>query len=394
LAEERDGALEYACRAGSGISERKGRELYLEFSKAHRPESFVAVPRTPGAQWIEPNWIAEIGFRTRSSQQAPRQPVVLGIQKKPARPSKSLKPKLIGDRELAAVHVTNADREIFGGSGVTKLDIALFYARVGDWLLPELLHRPVTIVRCPTGEIKDCFYQRHAFQGLPEGVDTIDLADVEGRAAFITVTSPKGYLALAQFGAIEFHLWGCRVDDPEHPDRLVIDLDPDENLPWSRVCDAAEILRARLENMGFRVFLRTTGGKGLHLVMALAPGHEWKLMKGFAEAFARAMASDAPSLFTAVSSKERRKGRIYIDYLRNGRGASAVASYSLRARLAFPVATPIDWAELRKLTEGSSFTRLNVLQRLETLAADPWDELGSSGIKITPTMRREVGMKI
>ena len=396
LAEERDGVLEYASRVGSGISEQKGRELYAELSKAGQTEPAVTVPKTPGAHWIRPDWTAEIGYRARSTGQAPRAPVFMGIEKKkkPSRPIKALKPKLVGDRELAAIHVTNADREMFEGSGVTKLDIALHYAQVGDWLLPELLRRPVTIVRCPTGEIKDCFYQRHSFHGLPEGVETVNLADEKERAAFITVTSPKGYLALAQFGAIEFHLWGCHVDDPEHPDRIVIDLDPDEALPWSRVCDAAEILRSRLEGLGFRVFLRTTGGKGLHLVMALVPGHDWPLMKGFAEAFARAMASDAPSLFTAVASKERRKGRIYIDYLRNGRGASAIASYSLRAKTTFPVATPIDWSELRKLTNGPAFTRLNVVQRLRTLAADPWDELGSSGVKITPKMRRDVGMKI
>jgi bifunctional non-homologous end joining protein LigD len=145
--------------------------------------------------------------------------------------------------------------------------------------------------------------------------------------------------------------------------------------------------------MGFQVFLRTTGGKGLHLVVALAGGHDWPAVKGFAEAFAKAMASDAPSAFTAVSSKERRKGRIYIDYLRNARGASAVASYSLRARPGFPVATPILWEELRKLSGGDAFNRLNIHRRLDSLAADPWDELVSSGVKITPKMRRDIGMK-
>lgn len=393
LGEERDGELVYACRVGSGISEEKGRELFAQMSKAERASPVVAVPRTPGANWIEPNWIAEVGFRSRSSIQTPRQPVFMSLAKKAVRATPALKPKLVGDRDLAAIHLTNPDREIFAGSGTTKLDLALYYARVGDWLLPELLRRPVSVFRCPTGDIKDCFFQRHAFAGLPEGVETIDLADEEGRAAFITVTAPKGYLALAQFGAVEFHLWGCRINDPEHPDRLVIDLDPDESLPWSRVCDAAEILRARLEAMGCRVFLRTTGGKGLHLVMALTPGHDWPLVKGFAESFARAMAKDSPALFTAVSSKERRKDRIYIDYLRNGRGASAVASYSLRARVGFPVATPIAWAELRGLSGGASFHRLNLLRRIETLAADPWDGIGSDPVKITQQMRRDVGMK-
>jgi len=394
LAEERDGELVYACRVGSGIGDAKARELYDAMSPHIRATAVIAVPRTPGATWIEPAWSAEVGYRTRSAQQAPRAPVLLGYtpRKVAVRP-KAFKPRLISDRELAAITLTNPEREIFTGSGVSKLDLAIYYARVGDWLLPELLRRPVTVFRCPTGQLKDCFYQRHAFAGLPPGVETIDLADEEERAAFITVTEPKGYLGLTQFGAIEFHLWGCHVDEPEHPDRLIIDLDPDEALPWSRVCDGAEILRERLEAMGFRPFLRTTGGKGLHLVMALAGGHDWRLMKGFAEAFSKAMAGDAPGLFTAVSSKERRKGRIYIDYLRNGRGASAVASYSLRARPGFPVATPIEWEELRQLSGGNTFNRLSVVRRLESLAADPWDELGSSQTKITPKMQRDVGMK-
>ena len=394
LAEERDGELVYACRVGSGIGDAKARELYAALSGSERATPVVPVPKTPGAHWVEPVWNVELGFRSRSTGNAPRAPVLLGFSpRKAPRKSAALKPRLVGDRDLAAVHLTNPEREIFAGSGVTKLDLAIYYARVGDWLLPEVLRRPVTVLRCPTGELKDCFYQRHSFAGLPPGVETVELSDEDGRAAFISVTEPKGYLALTQFGAIEFHLWGCHIDDPEHPDRLIIDLDPDEALPWARVCDGAEVLRERLQAMGLRAFLRTTGGKGLHLVMALEPGHDWTLVKGFAEAFSKAAAADAPGLFTAVSGKERRKGRIYLDYVRNARGASAVASYSLRARPGFPVATPIEWSELRKLSGGNAFNRLNLHRRLETLAADPWDELGSSVAKITPKMRREVGLK-
>lgn len=394
LAEERDGELVYACRAGSGISDAKARELYAAFAGDLRPTPAITVPRTPGAQWIEPNWTAEIGYRSRSAGDAPRAPVLLSwAPRAPAAPARSVKARLVGDRELAAVHLTNPEREIFAGSGVTKLDLGLYYARVGDWLLPELMRRPVTLFRCPSGQVKDCFYQRHAFAGLPPGVETIDLTDEEGRAAFITVTEPKGYLGLTQFGAIEFHLWGCRIDDPEHPDRLVMDLDPDESLPWARVCDGAEILRDRLKGMGFTPFLRTTGGKGLHLVMALAGRPRWPVMKGFAEALSRAMAADHPSLFTAVASKERRKGKIYLDYLRNARGASAVASYSLRARPGFPASTPIAWSELRKLPSGAVFDRITVPKRLETLRADPWEGLESSSSEITAKMRRDVGMK-
>ena len=393
LAEERDGKLAYACRAGSGISESKGRELFAEFSKIERATPIVPMPRLAGARFIDPHWMAQIGFRARSSEQTPRQPVFLGLQRAPQKPNAPLKPRLVSDQDLAGIHLTNPDREIFSGSGVTKLDISLYYARVGDWLLPELLRRPVSLFRCPTGDIGDCFYQRHSFAGLPDGIETVELADEEGRAAFISVTSAKGYLALTQFGAIEFHVWGCRIDDPEHPDRLVIDLDPDESLAWVRVCDAAEILRDRLEDLGLHPFLRTTGGKGLHLVMPLSPKHDWPTLKRFAEAFAKSMASDAPGIFTAVSSKERRRGKIYIDYLRNARGASAITSYSLRARPNFPAATPITWPELRGISGGSAFQRVNLLRRIESLAADPWDGLNSAAGTITPKMRREVGMK-
>ena len=393
LAEERGGELVYACRVGSGISDQTARELYADFSKHLRDAPAITVPRTPGARFVEPLWSAEIGYRTRSAGDAPRAPVLFSVAPRRAeRAVRVAKPKLIGDRELAAIHLTNPEREVMPGSGVSKLDIALYYARVGDWALPELLRRPVTVIRSPTG--KDLFYQRHAFAGLPAGVETIELAaEDEERAAYIAVTEPGGYLGLTQFGAVEFHLWGCHIDDPEHPDRLVMDLDPDESLPWARVCDGAEILRDRLLSMGLTPFLRTTGGKGVHLVLALAPGHDWPTVKGFSEALSRTMAAETPGLFTAVSSKERRKGRIYLDYLRNARGASAVASYSLRAKPGFPVATPIAWDELRKLSGGNAFDRLSVVKRLESLAADPWDELLSSSSKITAKMRRDLGMK-
>ncbi|HLK25878.1 MAG TPA: DNA ligase D [Caulobacteraceae bacterium] len=394
IAEEEDGELVFRGKVGSGIGDEKARELFAQLAPVERKDAAVAIPKTPGAHFVEPRWNVEVGYRSRSTGGAPRAPVFMGLsERKPAKPKRAATPKLVSDRDLAAIHLTNPEREIFSGSGVTKLDIALHYARVGDWLLPEFLRRPVTIFRCPTGQRKDCFYQRHAFHGLPEGVVTIELADEEERAAFIAVTEPRGYLALAQFGAIEFHLWGCHIDDPEHPDRIVLDLDPDESLPWRRVCDGAEVLRERLVAMGFTPFLRTTGGKGVHLVLALQGGHDWPLVKGFAEAVARVAAADSPTLFTANVSKQARRGKIYIDYLRNARGASAVSSYSLRAKENFPVATPIEWEELRALSGGDAFNRLNLPRRIETLARNPWDELSSSAVKITPKMRRDVGMK-
>jgi bifunctional non-homologous end joining protein LigD len=403
LAEEKNGKLSYAGKSGSGISEAFARELYQALNPNQIDEPATDIPsdagskwsKTPlaGARWVAPNWIATIGHRGRTESGAIRHAVLFKFaRRKPAGASRSLKRKLVTDRDLAAIRLTNPDREMFTGSGVSKLDIALHYARVGDWMLPDLLRRPVTLVRCPTGEHKDCFYQRHAFTGLPEGVEQIDLSDEEGRAAFISIVEPKGFLALSQFGAVEFHAWGCHIDDPDHADRLVIDLDPAPDVSWRQVCDAAEILKDRLERLGFAPFLRTTGGKGLHIMMALAKGQRWETVKGFAQAFAKSAAREAPQLFTAVSAKAKRTGRIYIDYLRNARGATAVASYSLRARDRFPVATPIAWSELRGLSGGDAFTVKNIVQRLESIRADPWDELGLQSTKITARMARDVGM--
>jgi bifunctional non-homologous end joining protein LigD len=395
LADETEDGLVYRGRAGSGISDSKAHTLFETLSRHDRDKPVTPAPRTPQAHWIEPVFQAEIGHRGRSASGAPRQPVFMSLVSKapPAAPRPALKPKLVTDRDLAGVRLTNPDREMFEGSGVTKLDVALHYARVGDWMLPELMRRPVTIIRCTTGREKDCFYQRHAFNGLPEGVERFDLADEEGVSAYITITKPKGLLALPQFGAVEFHLWGCRVDDPERPDRIVLDLDPDPDLPWARVCDGAEILRDRLIALGLTPFLRTTGGKGVHLVLALQPQEEWPIVKSFAEAIARSAEKDHPDLFVANMAKARRKGRIFIDYLRNGRAASAIASYSLRSAKQFPVAVPIDWSELRTLSGGDAFDRGKVVNRLETLARDPWDALEETKVRLSPKIRRAAGMK-
>jgi bifunctional non-homologous end joining protein LigD len=400
LAEDRDGALHYAGKAGSGISDDLARELYAALSANELQAPAIELPadansakwsKDPlkGARWVAPNWIATIGHRGRTDSGAIRQGAVLKFaSRKPQKPQRRIKPRLVTDQDLANIRVTNPDREISKGSGVTKLDIAVHYARVGDWILPELLRRPVTLVRCPTGDLKDCFYQRHAFAGLPEGVERVALSDEQGRADFLSIVEPKGFLALAQFGAIEFHPWGCKIDDPEHADRMIIDIDPGPDVSWRQVCDAAEFLKERLERLDFDPYLRTTGGKGLHVVVALK-GATWPQTKGFSQAFAKKAAFEAPQFFTAVSAKSKRQGRIYLDYLRNARGATAVSSYSLRARERFPVAVPIDWSELRSVNGGDAFTIANIQNRL---GKDPWAGLVSKPSKITAKMARDVGM--
>jgi DNA ligase D len=372
-------------------TEALSREWLKTLSALPPQPAMAGAPRMANAVWTEPAATARVAFNSRADDGAPRQPVLVSLSPYQKR-TPTTKPRLVTDRDLAAIRLTNPEREMFEGSGVTKLDIALYYARVGDWMLPGLLRRPLSIIRCPSGRIEDCFYQRHAFHGLPPGVSTIHLSDEEGRADYIYVESAAGFLGLTQFGAIEFHPWPCTVDAPEEPDCLILDLDPDPALQWRQVCAAAETLGARLRDLGFAPFVRTTGGKGLHIVMAIAPGCDWPLLKTFAEAFATSAAKDAPSLFTASPNKERRKNRIFIDWLRNARGSSAVASYSLRARPAFPVAAPIAWSELREIASPAAFDRKSMVKRVGLLAEDPWDGLELSHAAITARARREVGM--
>jgi bifunctional non-homologous end joining protein LigD len=394
LAEETaQGELVFVGRASSGLTDQSARDLFHKLEPLAAQKPMAGAPKIPNAHWREPSLTARIAFNSRARDGAPRQPVLLGVSvyRKPARAATR---RLVTDRDLAAIRLTNPEREIFEGSGVSKLDIAIYYARVGDWMLPELMRRPVSLIRCPTGSLKDLFYQRHAFAGLPEGISTIQLKGEEEREEYIWIEKPQGYLALSQFGAIEFHPWGCRIDDPEHPDRLVVDLDPDESVAWPQVRAAAEMLKERLEALGLTPFVRTTGGKGLHLVCALTPGvTDWPTLRAFAHKFAEAAARDAPQAFTSSVSKERRRGKIYIDHLRNVRGASAVASYSLRARPTFTVATPLAWSELRTVSGPDAYDRKSVLRRLAQLEKNPWEGLEGSASPISPQAKRDVGMK-
>jgi len=391
LAEETDdGSLAFVGRVGTGLTDAVAKELFDRLSKHKVEEAAAPTPRIPGSVFTEPVAIARVAFNSRAKDGAPRQPVLVGVA--PYRKSApAMKKKLVTDRDLAGIRLTNPDRAMFGGDS-NKLDIAVYYARVGDWMLPELLRRPVSLIRCPSGEKADCFYQRHAFHGLPPGIETIPLKEEEGRADFIYIESAQGFLSLTQFGAVEFHPWGCRSDDPEHPDRFVVDLDPDPELPWPQLRAAAELLRGRLQDLGLTPFIRTTGGKGLHLVMALTKT-DWPTLRGFAEGFSRSVAKDAPKFFTDNAIKERRKGRIYVDWLRNARGSSAIASYSLRTNAEFTVAAPIDWDELRTIEGPAAFNRLTMVKRLSRLAKDPWEELDSSAAGISAKAKSSVGMK-
>ncbi len=390
LAEE--GTLAYLGRASSGLSNEWAAKLFDSLGARATEKSPVDAPLPSGGTWIAPGQVvAEVTFRGRTDSGALRQPSLLAVRETtPAGAQPVRRRRLMTDRDLAAVQLTNPDREVFKGSGTTKLDIALYYARVGDVMLPHILHRPVTLIRCTTGKLEDCFYQRHAMLGLPEGVEAIK--DTRSKE-FLVIRNARGLLGLTQFGAIEFHPWDCRADRLDRPDRFTVDLDPDEALPWSAVASAAFDIRDRLTSVGLSPFVRTTGGKGLHIVVPLERRQGWVEVRAYLRALAQALAADAPRQFVTTSQKAARKGRIFIDMGRTQRGSSATASYSLRARPDFPAAVPLNWTELQHFTNRPIFDRKSAVFRVEQTIGDPWEDLNAAHATISSAARRDVGLK-
>ena len=280
--------------------------------------------------------------RTRDNQL--RHAVYHGLREPeftPSKPGGKAARRYVTDEHLAAIWVTNPERRMFSKTGPTKLDLAVYYARVGDAMLPHILERPVSLVRCPTGKVEDCFFQRHAFAGMPPEVGTFELkrSDEEDRN-YLYVKDAAGFLALAQFGVIEFHLWGCRVDKPERPNRMFFDLDPGEGVEWRDVKAAAHALRTEFERAGVTSFVKTSGKKGIHVVVALKRTVSWKDLHTLSGAIATAMVKRFPDTFTARMAKSERKRRIFLDFHRNARSATAVGAYSLRAVRGLPASTP------------------------------------------------------
>lgn len=273
---------------------------------------------------------------------------------------------------IAGVSLTHPDRVLWQGQGITKQELAEFYLAIGDWLLPHLIDRPLTLLRCPSGSEQHCFVQRHPWTGSSTFIRRERVQAKKGEQVVLSVSDIEGVIALVQAGVLEMHVWGATMADIEHPDRLVFDFDPGDGVRWSSVIEAAVAMRERLRNARLESFAKTTGGKGLHVVVPLKPKASWSEVEAFARSVARAMADDEPERYTATSAKRERDGRIYIDYLRNAREATAIAPYSTRAREGAPVATPVDWDELSPDLKPNGFTVANLRERLAKLRKDPW----------------------
>lgn len=279
---------------------------------------------------------------------------------------------------VAGVTITNAARPIPDEEGVTKLDIVRYNETVADWLLGEIGERPLSLIRCPGGDFGSCHFRRH-----PEGE-----RDASGGIPYVRISSLRDLIASVQGGTFEFHSWGSSLPKIDRPDRITLDLDPDPEMPWRTFREAVELTRALLDSLGLRWFVKTTGGKGLHFVLPIAPREAWDDLKAFSRQIAEHLAASVPTLFTATMSKAKRAGRVYVDYLRNGEGATAVAAYSLRARAGLPVSMPIPWEALDDDVRGDRFNIGTVPKMLAGRRVDPWAGYDDARQSIADARRR------
>lgn len=405
------GELIFAGRVGSGFTVRElhrlGARLH-QLAQEHSP--FPAPPAAEGRRgmhWVRPELVVEVEFREWTRERVLRQAAYLGLREDKVAGEIVKETPAIGPAPgphaamavpgkaaavlVAGVRVSHPDKILYPEQGVSKRDLANFYVAIADFILPHLTHRPLTLVRCPDGHQGECFYQKHLKEALPAGLRTVPIREKSATTPYPVLDDLPGLIALVQLGVLEIHPWGSRESDLERPDLLTFDLDPGPGLAWLKVIEGAHLLRERLAELGLTVFVKTSGGKGLHLVVPLVPRAEWEEARGFARAVALDLVRRHPERFTAESRKQKRAGKIFIDYLRNGRGATTVAAYSTRARPGAPVSTPLTWEELDREMSPDHYRIDNLPQRLAGLQSDPWADYFQIRQGITRAMQEALG---
>lgn len=435
------GRLIYAGKTGTGFTQKTHRMLRDKLDAMVQGSTpFGRIPNEArrGAHWVVPEMVAQVRFATWTSENQLRQAAFQGLREdKPAKevrkeeaaptpkrarsvkatsyagdkadesmsqtqdigqahadelPVKPLTQKRGMDRTKPAgttkiasdplpmpkIRLTHPQKVVDPASGVTKQQLAQYLYAVSEKMLPHIANRPLSLVRCPEGSAKPCFYQKHVNHMLPPGVGSVMVADKKGGLPepYITLNTVEALTGLAQMTVLEIHPWGSHNDDLEHPDRIVIDLDPDESLPWSQLAESAAEVRDRLKKLGLQSFLKTTGGKGLHVVFPLVPEYDFSVMKAWSHGFVQQMEKENPRLYLTKMTKAARAGKIYLDYLRNERGATAVAPYSMRARAGMPVSVPLEWKDLL-LEERPQFRIDNFQSEWQSrLKQNPWKKIG------------------
>jgi len=399
--------LIYAGRTGTGFTQKTHSKIRTQLEKlrqAANPFHNPPAEARKGAIWVKPTLVAQVRFATWTADNLLRQASFQGLREdKPAaqvtregqvaaaEPASKPRPaqrsashpasmpkaaKTAPAASHAPVRLTHPDKILDAESRLTKQQLADYYWATAPHMLPQIAGRPLSLVRCPEGTGKPCFFQKHTTSMLPPGIESVDVPDKKtGKIEpYITLSTPEALTSLAQLGVLELHPWGSRNDDLEHPDRIIIDLDPDAAISWPTLAAAAAEVRKRLKKLGLESFLKSTGGKGLHVVVPIEPNHDWAAVKEFAHSFALALEKSDPSLYLTKMSKSARAGKIYLDYLRNERGATAVAAFSPRARPGAAVSLPLRWSDL-KLPERPVFHVADFPAWKSRLVRDPWKQL-------------------
>ena len=359
LAQHEGEELVYKGKVGTGFNAESMEDLARRFKSLERKTAPVETTRAEARDvtWLTPKLVAEIAFSEFTGDGRVRHGSFLGLRsdKDPA----NVTPERAdpAPEESSEVKISSRERVIFPDAGLTKGDLADYYAEIAPVMLPFTAHRPISLVRCPQGRAKKCFFQKHDTGGFGGHVHHVPITEKDGGVEdYLFVKDAAGILECVQMGTIEFHGWGSRTTDVEAPERMVFDLDPDEGLDFIDVKRAAGEIRRHLADLGLASFPMLTGGKGIHVVVPLEPGHSWDEHKDFSKRFAAALAQAEPERFTATMSKQKRKGKIFIDWLRNQRGSTAVMPYSARARSGAPVAAPVSWGELDSFDSAAEFS--------------------------------------
>ncbi len=405
------GKLIYSGKVGTGFDSADFDTLARRFTPLERTtSSFEEVPRAErkGAVWLEPKLVAEIAFTERTRDGRLRHPSFKGLREdKDAREvhreraddeeadmamtTKSAAGKTV-DPTFAGIPLSNPAKVYYPDIGLTKLDVARYYEIVAPFMLPYVANRPISLVRCPEGIDGERFFQRHAMKGMSKAIKEIPIPGGESKKKYLYIDDQAGLFGLVQIGVLEIHDWGVKLPKVTLPDHIVFDLDPDEDLDFSIVKAAAVEVRDFLGELGFTTFLKVTGGKGLHVVAPLTPKLGWDEVKGFAKAVADALVMARPDRYTANMAKKVRTQKIFVDYLRNQRGGTAICNYSTRARPGATVACPLRWDELKGLKTAAPYNVRTLPTRLKALKGDPWEGYFSTRQSITAKARKALGL--
>ena len=406
-----DGKLVYSGKVGTGFDARDFTRLAKTFEPLERRNSpFEEVPREErnDAVWLEPKLVCQIAFTEKTRDGRLRHPSFKGLRDDKKAPevhneqsddeeagmatTKTALAKKAGDITFDGIKLTNPDKVYYPDIGLTKLDVARYYEAIAPHILAYVAKRPISLVRCPDGIQGQHFFQRHAMKGMSEAIKQVPISGGESKKPYLYIDSEKGLFGLVQIGSLEIHDWGVSLAHIKEPDRIVLDLDPDEDLDFAVLKAAAVEVRDFLADLGLKSFLKATGGKGLHLVAPITPKQGWPEVKSFAKAIADALVAARPGRYTANPLKRTRVGKIFVDYLRNQRGGSSIANYSTRAKKGAPVASPLRWDELKSLTSGAPYTVKTLPARLKKLKSDPWEGFFSTRQSITAKASKALGL--